>query len=250
MKHFSLRSLFIVVLLLCLAGCKSLKKEHCPNSYDKNYNGAVKVGDPYSVRNKTYTPKIYLDYNVVGLASWYGHHFHCRKTANGEFFDKNQLSAAHNTLPLPSVVKVTNLINNKSVNVIINDRGPFVQNRIIDISERAAVVLGMKHHGVVKVRVEFLPEETNKLMDKINSNHKIYYATKTKHDFEIIVEHYKNQKTALTEMRKISKYGKVHLLYDKNGYALFLIAEDNKQANALHKQVTSMGYKNAKIVFY
>lgn len=242
--------LFLLLFLLCLTSCKSVQKKNCPNSYNKNYKGSVKVGEPYSIRSKTYVPKIYLDYEAVGFASWYGHKLHCRKTANGESFDKNQLSAAHKTLPLPSVVKVTNLSNNRSVNVIINDRGPFVKNRLIDISEQAAIMLGMKQDGIAKVRVTFLPEETNKLMDRINSKHKIYYERKPKHDFEIIVEHYKFQKTALTEMRKISRFGKVHLLHDKNGYALFLIAEDKKRAKALHQQVISMGYKNAKIVSY
>lgn len=167
--------LIIFALLFILSACKSSLPQFCPNSYDKEYNGSVKIGTPYIIKGKVYEPKIQHDYNEIGMASWYGHGFHCKKTANGEFFDKNQLSAAHNTLPLPSVVKVTNLSNNRSVNVVVNDRGPFTKNRIIDISEKAAISIGMKNQGVAKVKVEFLANETNELMAKISSKKKIYY---------------------------------------------------------------------------
>jgi rare lipoprotein A len=237
----------IACLLLCLSGCKSLTSKHCENSYDQNYKGSVKVGSSYEVKNKTYEPKLDQHYDEVGMASWYGHSFHCKKTANGEAFNKHQLSAAHKTLPLPSVVKVTNLSNNKTVIVTVNDRGPFTKNRIIDISEKAAVALGMKHHGVAKVRVQFLAKETNELMNKIPSKKKIYYKNKPKHKFEISVAQYQNQKTALTVMQKVSKFGKVHLLNHKNNYDVILIAENKLQAQNLSKKLINLGYKNAKV---
>ena len=255
------RLLLILSLITCLSSCKSRSKSSsclswpskssgdCQNSYDKNYQGSVHVGNPYKVKNKTYTPKLEHSYDEVGIASWYGHHFHCKKTANGEIFDKNQLSGAHKTLPLPSVVKVTNLSNNLSVNVVINDRGPFSKNRLIDISEKAAISLGMKHHGTAKVRVQLLPEETNKLMRKIDSNKKIYYKEKPKHKFEIIINQYKTQKEALTAMRKVSKLGEVHLLAEKNNYKPILVTESKVKAKKLLKQIINMGYKNAKINF-
>lgn len=247
--------LFILFLVACLSSCRSTSKsssrssKDCKNSYDQNYQGSVHVGKTYKVKNKTYTPKLDPSYNEVGIASWYGHHFHCKKTANGEIFDKNQLSGAHKTLPLPSVVKVTNLSNNRSVNVIINDRGPFSKNRLIDISEKAAIALGMKHHGTAKVRVQLLPEETNKLMRKIDSNKKIYYNKKPNHKFEVIINQYKTQKEALAVMHKISKLGEMHLLTEKNNYKLILVTESEVKAKKLLKQIINMGYKNAKINF-
>ena len=115
-----------------------------------------------------YYPKINENYKEIGFASWYGSDFHNKKTANGEIFNKNEMTAAHKTLPLPSIVKVTNLENGKSIKVKINDRGPFVNNRIIDLSERASVNLGMKEKGVVKVKVEYLKKETDDLLKYYN----------------------------------------------------------------------------------
>lgn len=245
--------LLILSLVACLSSCKSTHSSSsgsskiCKNSYDKSYKGHVHVGNPYKVKNKTYTPKLERSYDEIGIASWYGHKFHCRKTANGETFDKNQLSGAHKTLPLPSVVKVTNLSNNNSVNVIINDRGPFSQNRLIDISEKAAIVLGMKNQGTAKVRVQLLLDETNKLMRKIDSNKKIYYKEKPKNKFEIIINQYRTQKEALTAMKKVSKLGKTYLLTEKTNYKLILVAENKVKAKKILKQIINMGYKNAKI---
>ena len=118
--------------------------------------GTVKVGKPYKVAGRTYVPKHDPDYSKVGLASWYGPNFHGRRTANGEVFDMNDLSAAHPTLPLPSYVRVTNMKNNRSVVVRVNDRGPFAHNRIIDVSSKAAAMLDFKRTGVAKVRVDYV----------------------------------------------------------------------------------------------
>ena len=174
MKKIFIRFLPILCCLIFLTSCQS---KNCKNHYNSKYIGSVKVGKPYVIKNQTYIPKIDSKYEEIGLASWYGHRFHCKKTANGEFFNKHQLSAAHKTLPLPSVVRVTNLSNNRSIEVIINDRGPFVKGRIIDLSEKAAHALGMKHMGVAKVHVKFLPHATNKLMKRLPVKKKIYHKT-------------------------------------------------------------------------
>lgn len=239
-----MRVIALLFLLLCLNACKST---HCINSYDKNYKGSVKVGNPYSVNDVTYTPKLDIHYDQVGLASWYGYKFHCLKTANGEYFDKHQLSAAHKTLPMPSVARVTNLANNRSVEVIINDRGPFIKGRIIDLSENAAIALDMKHHGVAKVRVQFLQNETNKLMAEIAANKKIYYDKKPKHKYEIIVAQYAMEKQALQTMRKIAKLGKVHTIASKRMFEVALVAKNKSDVELLLKKLKNMGYKNAKI---
>ncbi|SHM61645.1 rare lipoprotein A [Roseibium suaedae] len=114
------------------------------------------VGKKYKVAGKWYYPTEDPDYKAVGLASWYGPTFHGRQTANGEVFDKRAITAAHTTMPLPSYARVTNMSNGRSMIVRVNDRGPFHGNRVIDLSERAANLLGTKAAGVAKVKVEYV----------------------------------------------------------------------------------------------
>jgi rare lipoprotein A len=118
--------------------------------------GAYRVGRPYQVAGRTYVPEENTNYDAEGVASWYGDVFHGRLTANGEVFDMNSVSAAHPTLPLPSYVRVTNLRNNRSLVVRVNDRGPFHENRVIDVSVRAAKLLDFHRFGVTHVRVEYV----------------------------------------------------------------------------------------------
>jgi rare lipoprotein A len=118
--------------------------------------GVYRVGSPYVVGGQTYYPQNDPNYRAEGLASWYGDDFHGRYTANGEIFDKEGISAAHPTLPLPSYVRVTNLSNSHSIIVRVNDRGPYHGNRIIDVSTRAAHLLGFYNRGTVPVRVEYV----------------------------------------------------------------------------------------------
>jgi rare lipoprotein A len=118
--------------------------------------GVYHVGQPYTVAGRVYVPEENPNYNAVGVASWYGDDFHGRATANGEIFDADGISAAHPTLPLPSYVRVTNLSNGRSIIVRVNDRGPYVGNRIIDVSTRAAHLLGFYDRGTVPVRVEYV----------------------------------------------------------------------------------------------
>lgn len=160
-----MKKIIAVIYLLCLLdGCSS-------NDIMRNgkYVGHYKVGKPYKINKATYVPKEVDHYHQVGMASWYGDGFHGNKTANGERFNKHSLTAAHPTLPMPSIVRVTNLRNNKSVVVRVNDRGPFgpffgrAKNRIIDLSEKAAEILGIKRMGVEKVSVQLLPKATAEL---------------------------------------------------------------------------------------
>ncbi len=122
----------------------------------KKGGGSYKIGKPYKVRGNWYHPKEDKNYDKKGLASWYGPNFHGRRTANGEIYDQYHLSAAHPTFPLPSYARVTNLTNGHSVVVRVNDRGPFAKGRIIDLSSQAADLLEMKHHGLAKVRVQYV----------------------------------------------------------------------------------------------
>ena len=125
--------------------------------------GAYKLGNPYQIGKAWYYPKADYSYNQTGIASWYGPGFHGRETANGESFDQNALTAAHRTLPMPSMVRVTNLDNGRSIKVRINDRGPFKNGRIIDLSRRAADLLGFRRQGTAKVRVEIVEDESRML---------------------------------------------------------------------------------------
>ncbi|MES2906225.1 MAG: septal ring lytic transglycosylase RlpA family protein [Pseudomonadota bacterium] len=118
--------------------------------------GIYRVGKPYQVRGLWYYPQDKPGYTAAGVASWYGDDFHGRKTANGEIYNMYALSAAHPTLPMPSYARVTNTKNGRSVVVRINDRGPYHSNRVIDLSKRAALLLGTHSGGLGKVRVDYI----------------------------------------------------------------------------------------------
>ncbi len=117
--------------------------------------GVFKVGQPYTMGGRWYVPREEPGYDRTGLASWYGADFHGRKTANGEIYDMNALTAAHPTLPMPSYAYVTNLASGRTILVRVNDRGPYVADRMIDLSARAARLLGTSERGVAQVRVRF-----------------------------------------------------------------------------------------------
>lgn len=118
--------------------------------------GRYQVGRPYTVRGNTYVPAEDPDYVAMGDASWYGADFHGRRTANGEIFSANAITGAHPTLPLPSYVRVTNQANGRSVIVRVNDRGPYMPGRIMDLSYRAASMLGYVNNGHTQIKAEYV----------------------------------------------------------------------------------------------
>ncbi|HLL27660.1 MAG TPA: septal ring lytic transglycosylase RlpA family protein [Xanthobacteraceae bacterium] len=117
--------------------------------------GVYRVGKPYQVAGRMYVPEHDESYSAEGIASWYGSDFHGRLTANGEVYDKEAISAAHPTLPLPCYARVTNLANGRSIIVRVNDRGPYAKDRVIDLSSKTAELLGYKGVGLARVRVEY-----------------------------------------------------------------------------------------------
>lgn len=157
----SLLSLFTALALLSACGTPSSSPREGPGFVNgKAVHPYVKLGSPYSINGETYVPKYQPSYSEEGEASWYGPGFHGKSTANGERFDAYAMTAAHKTLPLPSMVRVTNLDNGRVITVRVNDRGPFAEDRIIDLSKKAAQELDMIRTGVAHVRVEYLPRET------------------------------------------------------------------------------------------
>ena len=118
--------------------------------------GYDKTGKPYTVAGKLYVPREEKGYSATGLASWYGPSFHGRETANGEVFNRNSVSIAHPTMPLPSYVRVTNVLNGRSIIARVNDRGPFHGNRLVDVSEQVAIGLNFKHLGTARLKVDYI----------------------------------------------------------------------------------------------
>ncbi len=153
------RSLSLILAIgFVLAGCASGPR------FGDNRHGRYKVGQPhytvapYQVGGVWYYPKVDYHYDETGTASWYGPGFDRQPTANGEIYDMNQLTAAHKTLPLPSIVEVTNLQNGRALRLRVNDRGPFVGDRLIDVSRRSAQLLGFETVGTAPVRVRVLKD--------------------------------------------------------------------------------------------
>jgi rare lipoprotein A len=162
----------LIVVAISVAGCsfgsspvKSARLDPFAGKGSPYYEGSGEIpmgggrrhlGKPYQVAGRWFSPREQPSYDKSGVASWYGEAFHRRQTSNGEFFDMNQLTAAHATLPLPSYAKVTNLETGASIIVRLNDRGPFVDTRIIDLSKRSADALGFQHKGKAEVRVRYI----------------------------------------------------------------------------------------------
>ena len=143
---------------MLIVGCTSFSDRRAAEEQGRRVaaGGIYKIGTPYEIEGEWYYPQEDATYDNTGIASWYGPKFHGRRTANGEIFDMDLLTAAHPTLPMPVRAKVTNLENGRSVVVRINDRGPFAKDREIDMSRHAADLLGFKEKGTAKVRVQYL----------------------------------------------------------------------------------------------
>lgn len=149
MRSATVHNSALILLALLVAACagkpQPAKTAAAP--------AGVKIGKPYQVFGKTYYPADDRGYDQRGIASWYGPGFHALSTANGERYDQDDLTAAHKTLPMPSHVEVENLDNGRKLIVRINDRGPFVEGRIIDLSRKSAQLLGVDRVGTARVRV-------------------------------------------------------------------------------------------------
>ena len=165
---FYLRA-FLLLMFIFLNGCSShvvvvgIETPSLAPLYAKR--GSYKIGKPYQIKGVWHTPQEDFEYDQIGLASWYGPGFHKKTTANMEIFDQHQVSAAHKTLQLPCLVRVYNLDNGRVLDIRVNDRGPFYDGRIIDLSKRAAQLLGVFQSGLARVRVKVLKHESRILKE-------------------------------------------------------------------------------------
>ena len=166
-----------ILSTILLAGCSSNGPVfHSWGDYgdQRTENAVYRVEEPYEVKGVWYVPAEQAEYSEKGLASWYMPSGDLALTANGEVYDVNIPSARHKTLPLPSIVKITNLENNKSVIARVNDRGPMVNNRLIDVSQSAAKELEMPVSGTVLVQVDLLAEESAALKQQLVEAGRVY----------------------------------------------------------------------------
>ena len=148
--------LSVCVLAALTAACATQSPEQGPGLRIPASAGVYKIGRPYEIDGTWYYPRAQPNYNKTGIASWYGPTFYGKRTADGELFNPDALTAAHRTLPLPVNVRVTNLENGRSLVVRVNDRGPFVQGRIIDVTPEVAKLLGFYRKGTARVRVTYI----------------------------------------------------------------------------------------------
>jgi rare lipoprotein A len=162
-----LSSLHAVLAAALLAGCaghppppRADNTGAPPPASEVQGLGMYKIGNPYQIAGVWYRPAEDFAYDETGIASWYGEDFHGKYTANGEIYDLNAMTAAHRTLPMPTIVQVTNLDNGRTIELRVNDRGPFARGRIIDVSRRGAQLLGFENQGTAKVRVRIMVPET------------------------------------------------------------------------------------------
>ncbi len=169
-SSFYRSAIAVLAASLALAACAETEFViHAAKQYKEEQKakapatGRYKVGDPYKIDGVYYYPAVDYHYSETGVASWYGPKFDGKATANGETFDMNELSAAHRTLPMPSMVRVVNLDNGRSLALRVNDRGPFARGRIIDVSRRAAQLLGFRYRGTARVKIELMADESRRL---------------------------------------------------------------------------------------
>ena len=236
--------IFLLIISSCAPPNKNFPLKKSPFS-----GGEYKVGKPYQIKGKTFYPKESFDYLEAGVASWYGPNFHGKKTANGEIFNMNLLTAAHKTLQLPSLVKVTNIENNRSLVLRVNDRGPFVKNRIIDVSKKAASILGFQKKGTANVIVEYygkakIYDKDGKTTNQINKVSK----EKKKRYFYIRIGLF----SEITNVEKIKSnlknFGKIKINKNQSGYRVLLGPFANKSyTERVLSNLKERGFKDAII---
>ncbi len=219
-------------------------------------NTTVRGQKPYIINGERYFP-ISDSQGFVqhGLASWYGKKFHGRPTASGEIFDMNKLSAAHKTLPLGTYVRTINLTNNKQIVVKINDRGPFVKGRIIDLSYAAAKKIGLIGPGVARVKLTVMGKEVEKIDSPLGGKSVIEIEDMNRGDFTIQVGAFKSRENALRlsdRLQVLYSYVDVDVCEDMDDGTVYRVrvskSKTLSQAQVMEKELESRGFDGAFIV--
>ena len=202
---------------------------------------------PYKIQGTWYHPiPDARGFSQKGLASWYGKDFHGKKTANGEIYDMHAMTAAHKTLPLGTWVRVYNLTNGKKCDVRVNDRGPFVRGRIIDLSFSAAKEIGLVGPGVAKVRIKALAPPAG----AVQGDRNVYY----KGNFTIQLGAFKSKVNAENLVKKLSnQYNNAHMVQGLVGEEIFYRVRVGQcstleQAAQFQAVMKERGYANAFVV--
>jgi len=169
-----MRWMFLVAAAVAVSACAETEflvhsAKRVGSVFEPPQEPTYKIGEPYQIQGTWYYPAEDYQYDESGIASWYGAQFHGRRTANGETYDMNALTAAHRTLPLPSYVRVTNLENGRGLILKVNDRGPFARGRIIDISRRGSQLLGFHDSGTARVRVQIMADQSRAIAARLQS---------------------------------------------------------------------------------
>jgi rare lipoprotein A len=256
------RSIYVAVLMMCLLGCAE-RKPHIRKTQPSSARTIElpetrdgKIPKSYVVFGKRYYPlPASAGFVQSGKASWYGRKFHGRPTASGEIYDMYRKTAAHKTLPLGTHVKVTNLSNRRHTIVRINDRGPFVKGRIIDLSYAAAKEIDLVVVGVVDVKVVALGEEAGKKNTSSGSKPVIAFKDLKKGTFTIQVGAFQEKKNALQiadRLRILFDYVRVEEYEDKGPHKLYRVwiskSETLQKAKLIEKRLEEMGFREAFVV--
>src|SRR3989338_8105692 len=169
-----IRWILLVLMAIALGACAETEfllhsAKRVTGVFEPPSEPTYKIGEPYQIQGTWYYPVEDYQYDETGVASWYGAQFHGRRTANGEQYDMNTLTAAHRTLPMPSFVRVTNLENGRSLILRVNDRGPFARGRILDGSRRASQLLGFHDNGTARVRVQIMADQSRAIAARMKT---------------------------------------------------------------------------------
>lgn len=208
---------------------------------------------PYQVKGVWYTPREQPNYDEIGIASWYGDQFHNRQTSDGEIFDMWIPSAAHKTLPIPCIVSVTNLDNGKTIKVRVNDRGPFVSGRIIDLSRAAADELGFLQRGTARVRVRYIGPAGDRPDRQLGLTLTAAKPSSGSGRWKVQAAAFTSRDNAERAKRQLGELGKSDIdEIGRDGDTLYRVtvggARDEAAADALRDQVARLGYPGAKVL--
>lgn len=244
---FRAAPLFVMFIILMMSGCRSVPP-HAPPVATPGHKAMSKGA--YEIDGHWYVPLPSAHgFTQTGIASWYGHPFDGRKTASGEIYDMYGPTAAHKILPLGTMVLVRNLRNGKKTVVRINDRGPFVRGRIIDLSYEAARKLGMARRGTAPVKIVAL--EGEKEAQQAASNPHFHYPDFNTGDFTVQIGAFSHHSNAVALKKRMSRqYHPVEIVpYDKNGTTFYRVRVGRftslKMAEAEENQLVRRGFPNA-----